>query len=138
MESFENLVYRGTGGLLQQEINMKGVDEYLNDLFGFPFDHQAYHTKLQLKKHQDICIITNHLNSSVTFSGNKLLTELEMTVYYLFSSENEEGIEFGYSIEFKLLYLKRSGYKIATYKIATYKIATLQNSHSNKIATSTK
>ena len=72
-----------------------------------PFDHQACHTKLQLKKHQDIRIITNHLKSSVTFSGNKLLTEFEITDYYLFSSENEEGVEFGYSIEFKRLYLKQ-------------------------------
>ena len=34
-ESFESLVYKGTRGLLQQEINMKGVYECFYDLFGF-------------------------------------------------------------------------------------------------------
>ena len=106
-ESFENLVYKGTGGVLQQKMSMKGVYECYYDLFRFPFDRQECNINLQLKKHQDTRFSIDALNSSVTFSGNKQLTEIEITDYYFNLSENEEGIVFGFSISFKTLYQKQ-------------------------------
>ena len=105
--SFENLAYQGNKGILSQKMDIKGVYECMYDLFRFPFDRQMCTIKLQLKESYRTRLLINKHNSSVIFSGNKLLPEFEIDDYYFYTAEGKDGMEFGFVIQFCHLFQKQ-------------------------------
>lgn len=106
-KSFENLKYPGNIGVLYQQITMKGVYNCNYDLFRFPFDEQECSIVLELKTSHDIKMITNYKNNSVSFNGNRYLTEFYIIDSVPYSSKDDNRIKFGFVVRFNHLYQKQ-------------------------------
>ena len=106
-KSFENLVYQGNKGVLYQKITMKGVYNCKYDLFRYPFDQQECTVILELKTSHDIKMITNSENNSVSFNGNRYLTEFYIVNSLPYSSAYDNRIEFGFVIRLNHIYRKQ-------------------------------
>ena len=105
--SFECLEYPGHMGVLYQEISMKGIYDCSYDLFRFPFDHQDCTVRLDLTKYQEIDIMTNFNNYSVSFHGSRYLTEFEILDSFPYMAECDDRMEFGFVITMRHIYQKQ-------------------------------
>ena len=105
--SFETLEYPGHLGVLDQQISMKGVYDCSFDLFRFPFDHQECTVQLELKSSQDIRIIPDFKNISVSFYGTRYLTEFEILDSFPYMAQCGDRTEFGFVLKIKHIYQKQ-------------------------------
>ena len=103
----ETLEYPGHLGVLLQHISMKGVYDCSYDLFRFPFDHQECTVQLELKSSQDIRIIPDFKNISVSFYGTRYLTEFEILDSFPYMAQCGDRTEFGFVLKIKHIYQKQ-------------------------------
>ena len=103
----ETLEYPGHLGVLLQHISMKGVYDCSYDLFRFPFDHQECTVQLELKSSQDIRMIIDYENISVSFQGTRYLTEFQILDSIPYMAQCGDRTEFGFILKMKHIYQKQ-------------------------------
>ena len=105
--SFEDRIYKGYKGILEQKARMTGVYSCLYDIFRYPFNQQQCTIKLSFK--ETPCVTTNSSKNSVRFRAHQYLSNFMITDWIFFSKEDaaDNSSQFGFTIKFKHLYLNQ-------------------------------